>query len=61
MNMNLKKNVGEYEAKLIKRAMRKAKGNKTAAAGILNIKRTTLIQKLKRLENEKQVNEGLSG
>jgi len=53
--MNLKKNVGEYEAKLIKRAMRTAKGNKTAAATILKIKRTTLIQKLKRLDDEKQV------
>lgn len=50
MNIALKQNLSDYESKLIKRAMRQAKQNKTEASKILNIKRTTLIQKMKRLE-----------
>jgi len=50
MNKTFKENISAYEAILIKKAMKKAKENKTEAANILNIKRTTLIQKLKRIE-----------
>jgi DNA-binding NtrC family response regulator len=42
--------VSEFEHTLIKRALDKAAGNKRLAADLLHVKRTTLIEKLKRLE-----------
>jgi DNA-binding NtrC family response regulator len=35
---------------LIKRSLERTQGNKRQAARLLNLKRTTLIEKLKRLE-----------
>jgi DNA-binding NtrC family response regulator len=42
--------VGDFERELIRRALEKAGGNKRMASDLLHIKRTTLIEKLKRLE-----------
>jgi DNA-binding NtrC family response regulator len=42
--------VGDFERELIRRALEKSGGNKRMAADLLHIKRTTLIEKLKRLE-----------
>ena len=41
--------VTNYERTLVGRALQKAGGNKTAAAGMLGMKRTTLIMKLRSL------------
>ena len=42
--------VSEFEYALIRRALEHAGGNKRQAADLLHVKRTTLIEKLKRLE-----------
>jgi DNA-binding NtrC family response regulator len=42
--------VSTFEHSLIRRALERTKGNKRQAADLLHIKRTTLIEKLKRLE-----------
>jgi len=42
--------VSTFEHGLIRRALARTKGNKRQAADLLHIKRTTLIEKLKRLE-----------
>jgi two-component system, NtrC family, response regulator AtoC len=42
--------VSDFEHTLIKRALERAGGNKRLAADLLHVKRTTLIEKLKRLE-----------
>jgi DNA-binding NtrC family response regulator len=42
--------VADYEHSLIRRALDRTGGNKRRAAELLNVKRTTLIEKLKRLE-----------
>ncbi|MEZ5316688.1 MAG: sigma-54 dependent transcriptional regulator [Vicinamibacterales bacterium] len=42
--------VAEYEYALIRRALERTEGNKRQAAEVLHIKRTTLIEKLRRLE-----------
>ena len=42
--------VSNFEHTLIKRALERASGNKRLAADLLHVKRTTLIEKLKRLE-----------
>ena len=42
--------VSNYEHTLIRRALERTRGNKRQAADLLHIKRTTLIEKLKRLE-----------
>ena len=42
--------VGDFERELIRRALEKSGGNKRMASDLLHIKRTTLIEKLKRLE-----------
>ena len=42
--------VGRIERQIIVEALRKAGGNKTVAAGMLGLKRTTLAAKLKSLE-----------
>jgi DNA-binding NtrC family response regulator len=41
--------VAQIERDLIGRALSRTGGNKAAAAGLLNLKRTTLVEKLKRL------------
>ena len=42
--------VSTFEHGLIRRALERTHGNKRQAADLLHIKRTTLIEKLKRLE-----------
>jgi DNA-binding NtrC family response regulator len=42
--------VAEIERELIERSLERTGGNKGAAARLLNLKRTTLVEKLKRLE-----------
>ena len=44
--------VAQFEHTLIKRALERTVGNKRQAADLLHIKRTTLIEKLKRLERQ---------
>ena len=42
--------VSKIEHELIRRALEKTGGNKGQASRLLNLKRTTLVEKLKRLE-----------
>jgi DNA-binding NtrC family response regulator len=42
--------VSDFELSLIRRALERTRGNKRQAADLLGVKRTTLIEKLKRLE-----------
>ena len=42
--------IGGLELALIRRSLERTQGNKRQAAKLLNLKRTTLIEKLKRLE-----------
>jgi DNA-binding NtrC family response regulator len=48
--LDFEQTVGRIERQIIVEALRKAGGNKTAAAGMLGLKRTTLAAKLKSLE-----------
>jgi DNA-binding NtrC family response regulator len=44
--------VSDFEHTLIRRALERTGGNKRQAADLLRVKRTTLIEKLKRLERQ---------
>jgi transcriptional regulator with PAS, ATPase and Fis domain len=46
--------VSNVELSLIKQSLERTQGNKRQAAKLLNLKRTTLIEKLKRLEPREQ-------
>src|SRR5262249_40798113 len=48
--MDLERYIEGVELTLIKRSLERTHGNKVQAARLLNLKRTTLIEKLKRLE-----------
>jgi transcriptional regulator with PAS, ATPase and Fis domain len=48
--MDLERYIEGVELKLIRRSLERTHGNKVQAAKLLNLKRTTLIEKLKRLE-----------
>jgi len=48
--LELERMMADYEHTLIRRALERTRGNKRQAADLLHIKRTTLIEKLKRLE-----------
>jgi transcriptional regulator with PAS, ATPase and Fis domain len=48
--MDLEGYVNRIEHELIRRALEKTGGNKGQASKLLNLKRTTLVEKLKRLE-----------
>ena len=48
--LDLEQAVESFEYSLIKRALDRTDGNKSQAADLLKLKRTTLIEKLKRLE-----------
>jgi DNA-binding NtrC family response regulator len=50
IGFDLKQSVETYENELIQSAMRKSNGNQTKAAELLKINRTTLIEKLRRLQ-----------
>ena len=47
--LNFDQTVGRIERQIIEEALRKARGNKTVAAGMLGLKRTTLSAKLRSL------------
>ena len=47
--LNFEQTVGRIERQIIEEALRKARGNKTVAAGMLGLKRTTLTAKLRSL------------
>ena len=48
--LDLETYIEGVELTLIKRSLERTQGNKVQAARLLNLKRTTLIEKLKRLE-----------
>jgi DNA-binding NtrC family response regulator len=48
--LDLEKYIEGVELSMIKRSLERTQGNKVQAARLLNLKRTTLIEKLKRLE-----------
>jgi transcriptional regulator with PAS, ATPase and Fis domain len=48
--LELERMMSNFEHTLILRALERTRGNKRRAADLLHIKRTTLIEKLKRLE-----------
>ena len=47
--LNFEQTVGRIERQIIEEALRKSHGNKTVAAGMLGLKRTTLTAKLRSL------------
>jgi len=49
--INLQQALGQLESRLIDEALRLTNGNKTAAAQMLGLKRTTLVAKLRRKKN----------
>jgi transcriptional regulator with GAF, ATPase, and Fis domain len=49
--VNLREVLEQFEGRLIDEALRRANGNKTAAAQMLGLKRTTLVAKLRRKKN----------
>jgi DNA-binding NtrC family response regulator len=46
--IDLPKVLAELEDRLIRKALRMTQGNKREAAALLNLKRTTLLEKLKK-------------
>jgi len=50
--IDLKKMVDEFEAGLIRKALDRSEGNKNRAAQLLKLNRTTLIEKLKKIEGK---------
>jgi transcriptional regulator with PAS, ATPase and Fis domain len=48
--VDMERLVADFEHNLIRRALERTEGNKRQAADLLHVKRTTLIEKLKRLE-----------
>ncbi|MCE5193985.1 MAG: sigma-54 dependent transcriptional regulator [Nitrospiraceae bacterium] len=52
-DIDFEKCIQDYEKHLITHALKSEKGNKSQAAKLLNIKRTTLIEKIKRLNIQK--------
>ncbi len=50
--IDMERLVTEFERSLIKRALGRTGGNKRQAADLLHLKRTTLVEKLKRLERQ---------
>lgn len=49
--INLQQALDQFESRLIDEAMRRTNGNKSAAAQMLGLKRTTLIAKLRRIKD----------
>ena len=50
--LNFKRNVEEFENILLRYALEKTKGNKRQAAKLLGLKRTTLIEKIKKKKKQ---------
>ena len=48
--IDFEKFIADIEREMIRRSLERTNGNKGAAARLLNLKRTTLVEKLKRLE-----------
>ena len=53
--LDLERYMEGVELTLIKRSLERTSGNKVRAARLLNLKRTTLIEKLKRLERQPEL------
>jgi transcriptional regulator with PAS, ATPase and Fis domain len=53
--LDLERYIEGVELTLIRRSLERTQGNKVQAARLLNLKRTTLIEKLKRLERGQAV------
>ena len=49
--VNLREVLEQFEGRLIDEALRRSNGNRTAAAQMLGLKRTTLVAKLRRKKN----------
>jgi len=49
--LNLRHALEQFESRIIDEALRRTNGNKTAAAQLLGLKRTTLVAKLRRKKN----------
>jgi two-component system response regulator AtoC len=56
--LDLESYIGRLEHALIRQALARTSGNKRQAAELLNLKRTTLIEKLKRLERSQETGNG---
>jgi len=54
--LDLERYIEGLELSLIRRSLERTQGNKVQAARLLNLKRTTLIEKLKRLERSSMTN-----
>ena len=48
--LDLRRTLELYERRMIRQALRRSAGNRTAAAGLLGLNRTTLVEKLKRMD-----------
>ena len=48
--LDLETTMGRIERDLIQRSLERTNGNKERAAKLLNLKRTTLVEKIKRLQ-----------
>jgi sigma-54 specific flagellar transcriptional regulator A len=53
--IDLERYMEGVELMLIKRSLERTQGNKVRAARLLNLKRTTLIEKLKRLDRQPEL------
>ena len=49
-NLNLREAIDNVERELIMKALEKTAGNRTEAAALLGLNRTTLVEKLRKLE-----------
>jgi len=48
--LDLRRTLEAYERRMIREALRRSSGNRTAAASLLRLNRTTLVEKLKRMD-----------
>ncbi len=51
-DVNLRQALEQFEGRMIDEALRRTNGNRTAAASLLGLKRTTLVAKLRRKKNQ---------
>jgi len=56
--IDLKKALEDAEREAISQALQLTSGNKNKAAGLLGLKRTTLVEKIKRLGTEPEITKG---
>ena len=56
--MDIAETLERLEAQLLEQALEKTSGNKAQAARLLGLNRTTLVEKVKRLQIETHSNKG---